>query len=188
VKLVIQAIQKQFRPFHVPPVPQPISEAEIDAAEQKAEEDQQQEDMQAQALEVEIQQQDGEFGDVYIQQVVLDVHQNSDSQQNDNGFFTSHSAPGMEIEQADQSAAIRELLDENTYSHQHEITNRIERYEHEDGVADFERGIVGRRRRRQDNAMYAISVKRQRRLKMKKHKYKKLMRRTRTLRRKLGQI
>lgn len=31
----------------------------------------------------------------------------------------------------------------------------------------------------------AISVKRQRRLKMKKHKYKKLMRRTRTLRRKL---
>jgi Mitochondrial domain of unknown function (DUF1713) len=33
--------------------------------------------------------------------------------------------------------------------------------------------------------MYAISVKRQRRLKMKKHKYRKLMRRTRTLRRKL---
>ncbi|KAF3931963.1 hypothetical protein ABW20_dc0102007 [Dactylellina cionopaga] len=34
-------------------------------------------------------------------------------------------------------------------------------------------------------SMYALSVKRQRKLKMKKHKYKKLMKRTRTLRRKL---
>ncbi|KAF3928715.1 hypothetical protein AA313_de0205884 [Arthrobotrys entomopaga] len=33
--------------------------------------------------------------------------------------------------------------------------------------------------------MYALSVKRQRKLKMKKHKYKKLMKKTRTLRRKL---
>lgn len=40
---------------------------------------------------------------------------------------------------------------------------------------------MGLRRRK----LYAISVKRQRRLKIKKHKYKKLMRRTRTLRRKL---
>jgi hypothetical protein len=36
--------------------------------------------------------------------------------------------------------------------------------------------------------MEAISVKRQRKLKMKKHKYKKLMRRTRNLRRKLGKL
>lgn len=38
----------------------------------------------------------------------------------------------------------------------------------------------------QGRAMYAISVKRQRKLKMKKHKYKKLMRRTRNLRRREG--
>ncbi|KAI9835811.1 MAG: hypothetical protein M1838_005195 [Thelocarpon superellum] len=36
-----------------------------------------------------------------------------------------------------------------------------------------------------NHGLYAISVKRQRRLKMKKHKYKKLMRRTRNLRRRL---
>jgi hypothetical protein len=36
-----------------------------------------------------------------------------------------------------------------------------------------------------DDAMWTISVKRQRKLKMKKHKYKKLMKRTRTLRRRL---
>lgn len=37
-------------------------------------------------------------------------------------------------------------------------------------------------------SMVLISVKRQRKLKMKKHKYKKLMRRTRNLRRRLGKI
>ncbi len=40
-------------------------------------------------------------------------------------------------------------------------------------------------RRRGDEGMMAISVKRQKKLKMKKKKYKKLMRRTRNLRRKL---
>jgi hypothetical protein len=42
------------------------------------------------------------------------------------------------------------------------------------------------RERREEHGIYqAISVKRQRKLKMKKHKYKKLMRRTRNLRRRL---
>jgi len=41
------------------------------------------------------------------------------------------------------------------------------------------------RERAEQNTMLAISVKRQRKLKMKKHKYKKLMRRTRNLRRRL---
>jgi hypothetical protein len=41
------------------------------------------------------------------------------------------------------------------------------------------------RRGEEDAAVWAISVKRQRKLKMKKHKYKKLMRRTRNLRRRL---
>ena len=53
---------------------------------------------------------------------------------------------------------------------------------------------VARRRRgvfiplRQSHSMKLISVKRQRRLKMKKHKYKKLMRKTRNLRRRLGNL
>jgi hypothetical protein len=42
-----------------------------------------------------------------------------------------------------------------------------------------------RERRHNDRVLHAISVKRQRKLKIKKHKYKKLMRKTRTLRRKL---
>lgn len=43
-------------------------------------------------------------------------------------------------------------------------------------------------RGRELNNMMLISVKRQRKLKMKKHKYKKLMRRTRNLRRRLGKL
>ncbi|AEO53646.1 hypothetical protein MYCTH_2295272 [Thermothelomyces thermophilus ATCC 42464] len=43
-------------------------------------------------------------------------------------------------------------------------------------------------RRQQDRAMQAISVKRQRKLKMKKKKYKKLMRKTRNIRRKLDRL
>ncbi|KAI9754945.1 MAG: Transketolase [Chaenotheca gracillima] len=43
----------------------------------------------------------------------------------------------------------------------------------------------GERASGEDGGMWAISVKRQRRLKMKKHKYKKLMRKTRNLRRRL---
>jgi hypothetical protein len=42
-----------------------------------------------------------------------------------------------------------------------------------------------RRRMEEGEGMWTISVKRQRKLKMKKHKYKKLMKRTRVLRRKL---
>jgi hypothetical protein len=43
----------------------------------------------------------------------------------------------------------------------------------------------GPRKTHIERTMFAISVKRQRRLKMKKHKFKKLLRKTRTLRRKL---
>jgi len=43
-------------------------------------------------------------------------------------------------------------------------------------------------RRRARNGMLLISVKRQRKLKMKKHKYKKLMKRTRLERRKLDKL
>lgn len=42
--------------------------------------------------------------------------------------------------------------------------------------------------RRRRGGMFLISVKRQRKLKMKKHKYKKLMKRTRLLRRKLDRL
>lgn len=171
VKLVIQEIQRQFRPFKVPPVPQPLSDAEIDAAEAKAAEAERQEEMQARTLEIEIEQQD--YNDPYIQQIVINVpHDSTDSQEQ--GFFNSNGTAMMEIENPDVSSSVQEI---------------------DPSSLTFERrsSIIGRRRRMGNvssrlRSMYAISVKRQRRLKMKKHKYKKLMRKNRVLRRKLGQI
>jgi len=159
VKLVIQELARRFRPFNVPPPPTPISDAEFDAAEAEAEAEaaaaEAGEEMQAKTLEVEIEHQDY---DPYIQQVVLNVPQESHLQ---NGtFFTSHGARMAEME---DPTALQEIEDP-TYG----------------------RRLGGRTRRRP--GMYTISVKRQRRLKMKKHKYKKLMRKTRNLRRRLGQI
>ncbi|KIW99776.1 uncharacterized protein Z518_10704 [Rhinocladiella mackenziei CBS 650.93] len=166
VKLVIQEIARRFRPFNVPPAPTPISDAEIDAAEAgAAAAEEANEDMQAKTLEAEIQQQDY---DPYIQHVVLNVPPRSDLE--NDGFFTRHDAPEIETE---DSTALREM-EAPTFGRRVGGRRRF--------------GYTGLDRARRSSGMYAISVKRQRRLKMKKHKYRKLMRKTRNLRRKLGQI
>ncbi len=103
---------------------------------------------------------EGQDYDPYIQQVVFNVPQDAEHLQKGN-FFTSHNTAMVEME--DGTTAVREIQDPAAY-----------------------RGRLGGRRR--SPGMYAISVKRQRRLKMKKHKYKKLMRKTRNIRRRLGQI
>lgn len=54
-----------------------------------------------------------------------------------------------------------------------------------DRMRDRQREYLEYREERTADRMEAISVKRQRKLKMKKHKYKKLMKRTRNLRRRL---
>lgn len=54
-----------------------------------------------------------------------------------------------------------------------------------DAPADSTSGMTYVERVRHNRTMHAISTKRRRKIKMKKHKFKKLMRRTRTLRRKL---
>jgi len=59
-------------------------------------------------------------------------------------------------------------------------TNFRERMNHRQ-----ERFVEYREQRAEETGIWAISVKRQRKLKMKKHKYKKLMKRTRNLRRRL---
>ncbi|ETI20706.1 hypothetical protein G647_07048 [Cladophialophora carrionii CBS 160.54] len=167
VKLVIQEIQRRFRPFNVPPVPQPISDADIDAAEAKAAEVEKQEEMQAKTLEVEIEQQEYDH-DPYIQQVVINVPRDADLQ---NGRFFTSGTTMMEIQTPEAGEAVPD-----TEPRRSSIGRRRRT------------GYISPSRRRPQGTMYAISVKRQRRLKMKKHKYKKLMRKTRNLRRKLGQI
>jgi hypothetical protein len=65
----------------------------------------------------------------------------------------------------------------------------MEDHEHEgitiDAPSGSASGMTYIERRRHNQTIHAISTKRRRKVKMKKHKFKKLMRRTRTLRRKL---
>lgn len=89
---------------------------------------------------------------------VLTIEESTDA--NGEITYTAHSSPL--IEEAPPRAGPTKFLER--------MQIRQERY---------------RDKRRESNDMLAISVKRQRKLKMKKHKYKKLMRRTRNLRRRL---
>jgi len=152
VKLVIQALARQFRPFNPPPAPiaapdveffEPQkSDAEVEAAAA--------ENAQAKDLEVEIESQDP----ATKSQVQHFIVQNG-VVKSDNSFFTS-SMPRGGGRTRRGVYLVKDL-----------------------SIRDVRKGV---------EKMYTISVKRQRRLKMKKHKYKKLQRKTRNLRRRQGKI
>jgi hypothetical protein len=98
----------------------------------------------------------------YVQRVVLHDQSTEDLESRD--FFTSNAAPNMEIE---DPTGFQYIVGE-----------------------EVDPTSMGRRRQGlyRRPTMMAISVKRQRRLKMKKHKFKKLTRRLRTLRQRQGKI
>lgn len=87
----------------------------------------------------------------------LTIEESTDA--NGETTYTAHSSPLLDMEEPAAPRSFAERMQE-----------RRQRFEE------------GREER---GEMHAISVKRQRKLKMKKHKYKKLMRRTRNLRRRL---
>ena len=162
VKLVIQEIAKRFRPFNAPPPAVPVSEAEFEAREAEVEAViEANEAHQAKELEFHVEHQDGE-------NMVLTLREKSDVK--DGQFFTSHNAPRVQIEDAAEVQEISEPMPRATQS------------------GRTRRGVYIPARRRRGEEMLAISVKRQRRLKMKKHKYKKLMRKTRNLRRRQDKL
>lgn len=98
----------------------------------------------------------------YVQRVLLQGQPSEDLETKD--FFTSNAAPTVEIE---DPTSLQYIIGE-----------------------EVDPTPMGRRRQGlyRSPTMMAISVKRQRRLKMKKHKFKKLTRRLRTLRQRQGKI
>jgi len=101
----------------------------------------------------------------------------------------SYSASGTPLEQVPRSRSRPRPLSIPTVAIEEPATTSIEQ-------APLQQPFLDRMRQRGMNIrqsripapMMAISVKRQRKLKMKKKKYKKLMKKTRNLRRKLGKI
>jgi Mitochondrial domain of unknown function (DUF1713) len=178
VKLAIQQIARQFRPFNPPPAPQPISDEQIEAkAAENAAAAEEAEEQLAQQLEEQLQSQ--EFFP-RTRHAIINVHERARERQA-NRFFTPHTT---RIEHPPYPQSLHEIeeggsgmqYDPNTSIMNPEPERRIGRIRQVGRIKS-----PGLRRRK----LFALSVRRQRRLKMKKHKYKKLMRRTRTLRRKL---
>jgi len=91
-----------------------------------------------------------------------------------------------------RNAQYAQTLSERTYreppsslsEHTQSREGEVERQERQEGGIVISR-VRRERARHEQGKMEAISVKRQRKLKMKKHKYKKLMKKTRNLRRRL---
>ena len=178
LKLAIQQIARQFRPFNPPPAPQAISDAQIEAKEaENAAAAAEAEEEQARQLEEQIERQDGPQ---QPRSLVLRVHGRARERQA-NRFFTPHTT---RIENPSHPQNLDEIQEDRNGMY-YDPNASIMNPEPERRMGRIRQGpetkSVGLRRRK----LYALSVKRQRRLKMKRHKHKKFLRRTRTLRRKL---
>ena len=190
VQLMIQEVARHFRPYNTPPAPVPMSDADFDAREAEAAEEE-----QARDLEREIESQDNEQASSNKRLIALTVHENSDLRSRK--FFT-HKAPMLRFKRLapDSAAQAREIM-----SRYRRVTRVLGDLRQQIRFPGAEAPSPIRRLRRRGYpaqkereikihrpTFYAISVKRQRRLKMKKHKYKKLMRKTRNLRRRLDKL
>lgn len=177
VKLAIQQIARQFRPFNAPPAPQPISDEQIEAKEaENAADAEEAEERQARELEQEIERQD--HGQP--QHLVINVH-DRERMRAANRFFTPHTTPTAHPPYPQLFQEIEEGQDGMHYDPNASIRDS----EPQRKMGRIRQGPQVKSPSLRRRKIYAISVKRQRRLKMKKHKFKKLLRRTRTLRRKL---
>ena len=169
IKIVMQEVVRHFRPYNTPPAPTPISDAELEAREAEQAAAEANEELQAKELEEQIKQQDNESRAPSLRQAILTVQEQGDLLQG-RKFFASK-APRIRIQDPQE-------LDDVQEPREPQQVGRRRRG-----------GYLEQRVRDPYLVRYlAISVKRQRRLKMKKHKYKKLMRKTRNLRRRLDKL
>lgn len=159
VAISLQEIARQFRPFNTPPVPVPMTEQQINASEHIEAENAKAVQEEMQARELEEQ--------VRLQDNELVEHSRTPRGRRVlHDFFT----PKVQIQEPRQSSDMAEP------PQQQQGRRRIRRYP------------VRRMGIKENRVYYMISVRRQRKLKMKKHKYKKLMRKTRNLRRRQDKL
>jgi hypothetical protein len=147
---------RRFRPFNPPPPPAPL----VDTKESLS--------ASTSSSLPEITREMEDKSDVLspIFSTVLTIRESTDS--NGQKRYEAHIAPLVRSEGMEAPGAFDNM----------DITTP----EPSQGLSRLKTVIERRKNRR---SIYAISVRRQRKLKMKKHKYKKLLRKTRNLRRKL---
>lgn len=148
VKIAIQALARQFRPFHAPPVPTPAPDVEF-FEPRTASSTETAKESSLPPLEFELQ--------TEKEQSTSEKPKQSASQELNKSFFTP------------------------TYTSQRRKQRGLLLVKHQQQLLEIKKTMPVTR-------MDLISVKRIRRLKMKKHKFKKLQRKTRNLRRRQGKI
>ena len=203
VKLVIQEIQSRFRPFNKPPPPTPVSQQELDALEAEQAASEANDEALAGQLEAQVEAQDTENDPALVVAAAalgrrhrrkIDAQMLNQEQQSPSQPKSLGDVPVAEVfRNQGESFSIDLDMQKGHFFTPHYDTDAATQ------STPTPRSIRGNRIRRgfgvpvripQRNkpGMKLISVKRQRRLKMKKHKYKKLMRKTRTERKKAGRL
>lgn len=166
----IQEFAKRLRPFNPPPAPVPADEANF-MDQMQGEEF---ESDQAQASNTEASKEQQSYS------TVLTIRESTHS--DGHKTYEAHTTPFVQVDELEAPTHFDgPIMEEPASERSSNVPSRfLERMRiRQLRYDDF------RERRLQDRSMHAISVKRIRKLKMKKHKYKKLMRKTRSLRRKL---
>ena len=190
VHLDIQKIQNRFRPFNTPPAPTPVSQEELDrldreqASYDSEAEAEANEEMQAASFEAEIESQNDPAVIEAATQRGRQDRQKLEMLLRDRDSDSNE--PAEIVLNLPHSQLPNFFNPSQTYTVE-EPRRRINR------VSNVRRRRVGvayvtRRGQRVPVKMQLLSVKRQRKLKMKKHKYKKLMRKTRNLRRRMEKL
>lgn len=181
----LDEVVSHLRPYSTPPPPQPLDSHNAQKSSKSSQKSRSQTELESAAN-------DRSFKTtIYLHEMT--GHDGTKS-------YYAQSTPVVQIEPETESGAMAGEVSEAVASE----TDAAEQRE----ISDQRQPFLNRMRRRQRrhdtaiknrvtavrrdapgagvaNEMLAISVKRQRKLKMKKHKYKKLMRKTRNLRRKL---
>ena len=154
----LNAMSGQFLPFRPPPVPQPRSSSSSSSSAESAPTSD-----SAAGADLDAAASDSRGPSHRVYKAILTFEETTDA--DGQVKVVTHSP---ELIEEGAGAAPRTFLERMA----------LRQLRHEDVV----------RRRQMENGMLAISVRRQKKLKMKKKKYKKLMRRTRNLRRKLDRV
>lgn len=195
VRLVIQEIKNRFRAYNVPPPPTPVSQQELDAIDAEENASEANEESLSRDLEAQVQSQDVQTAVARGRRDRRKIEAQLRQQQQSSFQAKSLSdIPVAEVFQnrGDSFSIDLDLQNGHFFTPRYDAQNSTTT-----DTAMTREGSSGRVRRgfgvpgmlyRKPTAMRLISVKRQRRLKMKKHKYKKLMRKTRNLRRKLDRL
>lgn len=203
VKLVIQEIQSRFRPFNKPPPPTPVSQQELDALEAEQTASDANEETLAGQLEAQVENHDTQNDPAVVEAAAalgrrhrrkIDAQMLQQQQQRPSQAKSLGDVPVAEVfRNRGESFSIDLDMQKGHFFTPHYDADATTQ------TTPVPRSIRGnriRRRfgvpvripRRKQPGLQLISVKRQRRLKMKKHKYKKLMRNTRTERKKAGRL